>query len=115
MRNPSISYVERGSGSTIPDGNAYLDVYNNVASVGHAQPDVVAAVSRQWATLNTHTRYLHEGILDYAERLLATFDPPLGQAMFTCTGSEANDLAFRIAKHVTGRHGMIVTVSPITA
>lgn len=110
-------HLVRGEGVWLydPDGNAYLDVYNNVASVGHAQPDVVAAVSRQWATLNTHTRYLHETILDYAEKLLGTFAPleagpaPLGHVMFTCTGSEANDLAYRIAKAYTGRRGIIVT------
>jgi 4-aminobutyrate aminotransferase-like enzyme len=92
-----------------PDGNAYLDVYNNVASVGHCQPDVVAAISKQAATLNTHTRYLHETILDYAEKLLATFPAPLAHVMFTCTGSEANDLAYRIAKAHTGGTGVIVT------
>lgn len=101
----------RGEGVWLYDaeGQPYLDVYNNVASVGHSQPDVVSAISRQAATLNTHTRYLHETILDYAERLLATFPSPLTQAMFTCTGSEANDLAYRIAKHCTGQRGMIVT------
>lgn len=104
-------HLVRGEGVWLydPDGNAYLDVYNNVASLGHAQPDVVEAVARQWATLNTHTRYLHETILDYSERLLATFPDHLRHAMFTCTGSEANDLAYRVAKHVTGGTGVIVT------
>ena len=104
-------HLVRGEGVWLyePAGNAYLDVYNNVASIGHSQPDVVAAVSRQWATLNTHTRYLHETVLDYAEALLATFPAPLGQVMFTCTGSEANDLAYRIAKAHTGGTGVIVT------
>ena len=65
----------RGEGVWLydPDGNAYLDVYNNVASVGHCHPHVLQALTRQAATLNTHTRYLHETILDYAENLLATF------------------------------------------
>lgn len=104
-------HLVRGEGVWLydPDGNAYLDVYNNVASLGHCQPDVVAAVTRQWATLNTHTRYLHETILDYSEKLLATFPADLSHVMFTCTGSEANDLAYRIAKHFTGGTGVIVT------
>jgi 4-aminobutyrate aminotransferase-like enzyme len=101
----------RGEGVWLydPDGDAYLDVYNNVASVGHCQPDVVAAITKQVATLNTHTRYLHDTILDYAEKFLATFPAPLGHVMFTCTGSEANDLAYRIAKSYTGGTGVIVT------
>ena len=104
-------HLVRGEGVWLydPDGEAYLDAYNNVASIGHSQPDVVAAVTRQWATLNTHTRYLHETILAYAERLLATFPAALEHVMFTCTGSEANDLAYRIAKSATGNTGMIVT------
>ena len=91
------------------DGRRYLDAYNNVASVGHCHPHVVEAIARQAATLNTHTRYLHEGVLDYAERLLATMPPELGHAMFTCTGSEANDLAMRIAGAHTKAGGLIVT------
>jgi 4-aminobutyrate aminotransferase-like enzyme len=104
-------HLVRGEGVWLydPEGNAYLDVYNNVASLGHSQPDVVEAVSRQWATLNTHTRYLHETILDYSEKLLATFPDHLRHVMFTCTGSEANDLAYRIAKSFTGGTGVIVT------
>ncbi|HEY0200667.1 MAG TPA: aspartate aminotransferase family protein [Burkholderiaceae bacterium] len=91
------------------DGQRYLDAYNNVASVGHAHPHVVQAIARQAGTLNTHTRYLHEGVLDYAERLLATMPAALGHAMFTCTGSEANDLALRIARTHTGAQGLIIT------
>ncbi|WP_131194600.1 aspartate aminotransferase family protein [Lichenihabitans psoromatis] len=104
-------HLVRGEGVWLYDvaGDAYLDVYNNVASLGHGQPDVVAAVTRQWATLNTHTRYLHETILDYAEKLLGLFPEHLGHVMFTCTGSEANDLAYRIAKSHTGGTGVIVT------
>lgn len=104
-------HLVRGEGTWLYDaqGNAYLDVYNNVASVGHCHPHVVAALARQAATLNTHTRYLHESILDYAERLLATFPDALGRVMFTCTGSEANDLAMRIARHATGGEGIVVT------
>lgn len=104
-------HVVRGEGVWLydPEGNAYLDVYNNVASVGHCHPRVVEAIARQAATLNTHTRYLHEAVLDYGEKLLATFPPDLAHVMFTCTGSEANDLAYRIAKSYTRSSGIIVT------
>jgi 4-aminobutyrate aminotransferase-like enzyme len=104
-------HVVRGEGVWLydPDGNAYLDVYNNVASVGHCHPHVVAALSRQAAVLNTHTRYLNDTILDYAEKLLGYFPPELSHVMFTCTGSEANDLAYRAARSFTGGTGMIVT------
>src|SRR6188472_2356160 len=91
------------------DGRRYLDVYNNVASVGHCHPRVVAAICEQAAVLNTHTRYLHETIVEYAERLLATFPSELANVMFTCTGSESNDLAIRITKAYTGAEGIIVT------
>lgn len=91
------------------DGKRYLDAYNNVASVGHCHPHVVEAIARQASILNTHTRYLHEGVLDYAERLLATMPQELAHAMFTCTGSEANDLAMRIARAHTKAEGLIVT------
>jgi 4-aminobutyrate aminotransferase-like enzyme len=103
----------RGEGVYLydPDGNAYLDAYNNVPSVGHSHPRVTEAVTRQLATLNTHTRYLTAGLVDYAERLLATHAVEAGQAMFTCTGSEANDLALRIARHRTGGTGVIVTAN----
>lgn len=104
-------HVVRGEGVWLYDaeGQAYLDVYNNVASVGHCHPHVVAAMARQAGVLATHTRYLHDGVLDYAERLLATFPPELGHIMFTCTGSEANDLAVRLARAHTGGSGFIVT------
>jgi 4-aminobutyrate aminotransferase-like enzyme/Ser/Thr protein kinase RdoA (MazF antagonist) len=104
-------HIVRGEGVWLYDaaGERYLDVYNNVASVGHCHPRVVAAIARQSALLNTHTRYLHENVLEYAERLLATFPPELGHVMFTCTGSEANDLALRIARAFTGGTGVIVT------
>jgi 4-aminobutyrate aminotransferase-like enzyme len=91
------------------DGTRYLDCYNNVVSVGHCHPHVVAALSRQAARLNTHTRYLDDTVLDLAERLIATAPSHLGHALFTCTGSEANDLALRIAEHATGGSGAIVT------
>lgn len=104
-------HLVRGEGVWLYDGagNAYLDTYNNVASVGHCHPRVVAATARQSAVFASHTRYLHDTVLDYAERLLATFPAELGHVMFTCTGSEANDLAFRIARAHTGGSGFIVT------
>ena len=105
-------HIVRGEGAWLIDaaGRRYLDMYNNVAGVGHCHPRVVAAISRQAATLNTNTRYLHGYVVDYAERLLATF-PDRGphRVMFTCTGSEANDLAVRIARWATGADGVIVT------
>lgn len=91
------------------DGRAYLDVYNNVPHVGHCHPYVVDALTRQAGTLNTHTRYLHETILDYAERLTATLPAELSVCMFACTGSEANELALRIAETCTGGRGVLVT------
>ena len=106
-------HVVRGEGVWLydTDGRAYLDCYNNVASVGHGNPEVVEAMARQAAVLNTHTRYLHGGILDYAERLLAEFPTEIGHLMMTCTGSEANDLALRIARRFTGGEGVIVTAN----
>ena len=91
------------------DGVEYLDAYNNVPSVGHAHPRVVAAIAEQAALLSTHTRYLHEGIVRYSEELLATMPDAIGHVMYTCTGSEAGDLAMRLAKHTTGGTGVVVT------
>jgi 4-aminobutyrate aminotransferase-like enzyme len=104
-------HLVRGEGVWLydPQERAYLDMYNNVASVGHGHPHVVAALARQAGLLNTHTRYLHDTVLDYAERLLGHFPPELAQVMFTCTGSEANDLALRVAQVHTGGTGIIVT------
>ena len=103
--------IVRGKGVTLFDreGNDYLDVYNNVPSVGHAHPKVIAAVHEQMQVLNTNTRDVQESILDYSEQLLSTFPAELGHVMFTCTGSEANDLAMRVAKYATGNQGIIVT------
>jgi 4-aminobutyrate aminotransferase-like enzyme len=103
--------IVQGQGCILTDsaGTQYLDAYNNVPSVGHAHPHVVQSVAAQLATLNTHTRYLHPRTLDLAERLLATFPAPLGNIVFTCTGSESNDLALRLAHSVTGATGIIVT------
>ncbi|NTJ67846.1 aspartate aminotransferase family protein [Agrobacterium rhizogenes] len=115
-RNMSLFYDDpvhlvRGEGVWLwdADGRKYLDCYNNVPHVGHCHPRVVEAITRQASTLNTHTRYLHEGILDYVERLTATFDESLNAAILTCTGSEANDVALRMAQAVTGKTGVIAT------
>ncbi|SFM93489.1 4-aminobutyrate aminotransferase [Thioclava dalianensis] len=104
-------HITRGAGSYLwdADGQRYLDAYNNVAHCGHCHPKVVEAISAQAARLNTHTRYLHEGILDYAEALLARFGPGLDQLLMTCTGSEANDVALRMAQAATGKRGFIAT------
>jgi 4-aminobutyrate aminotransferase-like enzyme len=104
-------HIVRGDGVWLwdKDGRRYLDCYNNVAHVGHCNPRVVDALCAQARTLNTHTRYLHEGILDYVERLTATFDAPLSTAIMTCTGSEANDIALRMAEAMTGKRGIIAT------
>jgi len=91
------------------DGAEYLDAYNNVPSVGHCHPRVVEAVARQASTLNTHTRYLDEAILNYSERLLDTFPEELGQVVYTCSGSEAVDLAVRVARYRSAGTGIIVT------
>ncbi|MEP6482596.1 MAG: aminotransferase class III-fold pyridoxal phosphate-dependent enzyme, partial [Rhodoglobus sp.] len=101
----------RGAGTKVYDVNGveYLDAYNNVPSVGHAHPRVVAAMSKQAALLTTHTRYLSEPIVAYAEDLLGTLPDHIANVMFTCTGSEANDLALKIAKLATGNTGVIVT------
>jgi len=104
-------HLVRGCGVWLYDaeGRKYLDCYNNVASVGHCHPHVVDALAAQAATLNTHTRYLHEKVVEYAERIGKTLPGDLGVCMFVCTGTEANDLAFRIARTVTGHQGAIVT------
>jgi 4-aminobutyrate aminotransferase-like enzyme len=110
-RNPI--QIVRGEGVHLYDANgqAYLDAYNNVPSVGHCHPRVVEAIARQAATLNTHTRYANTEILAYAERLLAMYPAEIGHVMFTCTGSEAVDLALRIARFRTGGEGTIITAN----
>ncbi|MGD9860212.1 MAG: aspartate aminotransferase family protein [Marinobacterium sp.] len=104
-------HIVRGEGVWLFDdqGQRYLDVYNNVPSVGHCHPRVVQAVAEQMGTLNIHTRYLHEGIHRYSERLLATLPPPLNRLVMMCTGSESNDMALRLVRQWTGHQGIIVT------
>ena len=104
-------HLVRGRGVWVWDasGKRYLDCYNNVPHVGHCHPRVVQAIANQAATLNTHTRYLHDGVLDYIERLTASFSHGISQAILTCTGSEANDIALRMAQAATGKTGIIAT------
>ncbi|MBT2131494.1 aspartate aminotransferase family protein [Aliiroseovarius lamellibrachiae] len=104
-------HLVKGQGAWVwdADGNRLLDCYNNVPHVGHAHPKVVEAITNQALTLNTHTRYLHEGILDYADRLTATMRHDLSAMIMVCTGSEANDIALRMARAVTGKIGIIGT------
>jgi 4-aminobutyrate aminotransferase-like enzyme len=104
-------HLVRGEGVWLfdADGRRYLDAYNNVPHVGHCHPRVVEALCRQASTLNTHTRYLDETVVAYAERLLSTFDDALGHVFFVCTGTEANELALRLARETTGGQGIIST------
>jgi 4-aminobutyrate aminotransferase-like enzyme len=91
------------------DGRRYLDAYNNVVSVGHAHPRVTSATARQWRKLNTNMRYLHHSAVELAERLVATCPPGLDTVLFVNSGSEANDVAWRIARHHTGNRGGLCT------
>ncbi len=102
-------HIVRGEGVWLygPNDEKYLDGYNNVPTVGHCHPHVVDALAKQAGKLNVHTRYLNEEILNYGERLTATMDDSLSRAFFVCTGSEANELAIRIARCATGGMGII--------
>jgi 4-aminobutyrate aminotransferase-like enzyme/Ser/Thr protein kinase RdoA (MazF antagonist) len=106
-------HVVRGEGVWLfdADGRRLLDAYNNVPVVGHCHPRVTEAVVRQTRMLNTHSRYLYEPLLDLAERLVATMPSGSGldTVMLVNSGSEANELAWRLATSTTGRKGAIVT------
>ena len=91
------------------DGGEYLDAYNNVPILGHANPEVARAVASQTAVLNTNTRYLYRPVLELAEQLVATMPPGLDTVLFVNSGSEANDLAWRLARAFTGGGGAVVT------
>jgi 4-aminobutyrate aminotransferase-like enzyme len=108
-KNPLHLVKGRGARVYDAEGTEYLDLYNNVPSVGHCHPRVIAAIHEQASAINTHTRYLHDKVLAYAERLLGTLPKALAHVMFTCTASEANDLALRVARDFTGGTGVIVT------
>jgi 4-aminobutyrate aminotransferase-like enzyme/Ser/Thr protein kinase RdoA (MazF antagonist) len=104
-------HLVRGEGAWLFDaaGRRYLDCYNNVPVVGHGHPRVVRAVAEQQRLLAVHSRYLHEAIVELAERLQATLPPSLDAVIVVNSGSEANDLAWRIARAATGRAGAVVT------
>ena len=114
-KNVGLSYqtplqIVRGIGQYLFDenGRKYLDCVNNVSHVGHCHPKVVAAGQTQMALLNTNTRYLHDNLVRYAERLTSTLPAPLEVCFFVCSGSEANELALRLARTHTGRHDIMV-------
>lgn len=103
-------HFERGSGPWLfaTDGHRYLDFYNNVPQVGHCHPHVVRAIARQAGALNTNSRYLYSSVLEYAERLVGKLAPHLTGCIFVNSGSEANDVAWQIAKLVTGNSGALI-------
>lgn len=115
--NPTLSVayreplkIVRGEGVWLYDaqGQGYLDMVNNVCHVGHCHPRVVRAGAEQMARLNTNTRYLHDALVEYALRLTATLPAPLSVVFLTNSGTEANDLALRLARAHTGARGTIV-------
>lgn len=99
----------RGEGALLFDeaGNRYVDLYNNVPAIGHGNTRVADAISRQQRTLNTHSRYLSEPIVAYAECLLALHAPGIESVVFSCSGTEANDIAIQMARIATGRQGIV--------
>lgn len=103
--------IVRGEGVYLfdSDGNRYVDMYNNVPCVGHANPAVVNAMAEQQATVNVHSRYLHEGIVDFAERLVALNHERIESVVFSCSGTEAIEVAIQIARLVTGYRGLVCT------
>lgn len=115
--NPSLSlsyrrplHIVSGSGTHLQasSGQSYLDMVNNVCHVGHSHPQVVRALEQQAKKLNTNTRYLHENLTRYAHRIVSLLPEPLSVCYFVCSGSEANDLALRLARAHTGRDGVVV-------
>src|SRR5580693_3557738 len=106
-------HIVRGEGAYLydADGRRYLDMYNNVPCVGHANPRVVEAMTRQQATLNVHSRYLHEAVVEFCERLAALHGPEIESVILTCSGTEANEVALRMARFVTGKRGILCTDS----
>ncbi|HET7879771.1 MAG TPA: aminotransferase class III-fold pyridoxal phosphate-dependent enzyme, partial [Acetobacteraceae bacterium] len=91
------------------DGRRYVDMYNNVPCVGHANPHVVEAMVRQQATLNVHSRYLHEGVVEFCERLAALHGDQIESVILSCSGTEANEVALRMARFATGKRGIVCT------
>lgn len=101
--------IVRGEGVYLfaADGVRYIDMYNNVPCVGHANRDVADAVARQQGTLNVHSRYLHEGIIEFAERFVSLHGARIESVVFSCSGTEANEVALQLARTATGRRGVI--------
>nr|CAA9338476.1 MAG: hypothetical protein AVDCRST_MAG46-1830 [uncultured Nocardioidaceae bacterium] len=106
---PLLAHHASGVWMYDANGDRFLDAYNNVPCVGHAHPRVSEAIARQSRLVNTHLRYLHPTAIELAERLLATCPAGLDTVLFVNSGSEANDLAWRLATHVTGRRGALCT------
>ena len=104
-------HIVRGEGVELfdADGRRYIDMYNNVPCVGHGNARVAEAMAAQQATLNVHSRYLHEGIVSFAERLVALHHDGIESAVITCTGTEAVEVAMAMARIATGRRGVIAT------
>jgi len=102
-------HIVRGDGVHVFDANGrrYVDMYNNVPCVGHGNPHVVEAMARQQATLNVHSRYLHEGVIAFAERLAALHGPQIESVILSCSGTEANEVALRMARLATGKRGIV--------
>jgi len=103
--------IVRGEGAYLydRDGRRYVDMYNNVPCVGHANAAVVRAMAEQQATVNTHSRYLHEGIVSFAERLIDLNHDGIESVVFSCSGTEAVEVAIQIARLVTGKRGLVCT------
>ncbi len=103
--------IVRGEGVYLydSDGRRYVDMYNNVPCVGHANPVVVRAMAEQQATVNVHSRYLHEGIVTFAERLTGLNHDGIESVVFSCSGTEANEVAIQMARIVTGNRGLVCT------
>ena len=104
-------HIVRGDGVELfdADGRRYIDMYNNVPCVGHGNTRVAEAMAAQQATLNVHSRYLHEGIVSFAERLVALHHDGIESAVISCTGTEAVEVAMNMARIATGRRGVIAT------
>ncbi|MEC9338308.1 MAG: aminotransferase class III-fold pyridoxal phosphate-dependent enzyme [Actinomycetota bacterium] len=101
----------KGEGVWLEDvgGRRYLDLYNNVPCVGHANPRVVAKLAEQAATLNVHSRYLHDGVVDYVERLVGLHHDGIESAILGCSGTEATEMALTLIRGATGKRGIICT------
>ncbi len=103
--------IVRGEGAYLFDagGRRFVDMYNNVPAVGHANQAVVKAMAGQQAILNTHSRYLHRGIVAFAERLAGLNHDGIESVVFSCSGTEANEVAIQIARLITGERGLVCT------